>query len=74
LLGLLDEVGYAGWVGCEYRPRDSRGRSAGGCLRRKTGISSGWRRQPRATTPQTQKDPPPARRARPASPMLVCSW
>jgi hydroxypyruvate isomerase len=20
LLGLLDELGYAGWVGCEYRP------------------------------------------------------
>ena len=20
LLGLLDELGYAGWIGCEYRP------------------------------------------------------
>jgi len=27
LLGLLDELGYAGWVGCEYRPR--AGTSAG---------------------------------------------
>lgn len=22
LLGLLDEIGYAGWVGCEYKPQD----------------------------------------------------
>ena len=27
LFGLLDELGYAGWVGCEYRPRN--GTSAG---------------------------------------------
>lgn len=27
LLALLDELGYAGWVGCEYRPR--AGTSAG---------------------------------------------
>jgi hydroxypyruvate isomerase len=31
LFALLDELGYAGWVGCEYRPADSRpgGTSAG---------------------------------------------
>jgi hydroxypyruvate isomerase len=22
LFALLDELGYEGWVGCEYRPRD----------------------------------------------------
>ena len=27
LMDLLDEVGYEGWVGCEYRPR---GRTADG--------------------------------------------
>jgi hydroxypyruvate isomerase len=27
LFGLMDELGYAGWVGCEYRPR--AGTSAG---------------------------------------------
>lgn len=33
LFGLMDELGYAGWVGCEYRPR--AGTSAGlGWLRR----------------------------------------
>ena len=31
LLALLDELGYSGWVGCEYRPADTRagGTSAG---------------------------------------------
>ncbi len=24
LFSLLDEIGYGGWVGCEYRPRDTR--------------------------------------------------
>ncbi len=30
LFSLLDEIGYAGWIGCEYRPRDS---TAGGTSR-----------------------------------------
>jgi hydroxypyruvate isomerase len=21
LLGMLDEIGYQGWIGCEYRPK-----------------------------------------------------
>ena len=30
LFSLLDEIGYAGWIGCEYRPRDN---TAGGTSR-----------------------------------------
>ena len=37
LFDVLDEVGYAGWVGCEYRPR--RGAQAGG-----TSAGLGWLR------------------------------
>lgn len=36
LLALLDELGYSGWVGCEYRPR--RGARPGG-----TSSGLGWR-------------------------------
>jgi len=28
LFALLDELGYGGWIGCEYRPR--KGMQAGG--------------------------------------------
>ncbi|MGZ8993042.1 MAG: hydroxypyruvate isomerase, partial [Burkholderiaceae bacterium] len=28
-LRLLDEMGYAGWVGCEYRPRDGTEKGLG---------------------------------------------
>jgi hydroxypyruvate isomerase len=35
LLALLDELGYGGWVGCEYRP--VRGAVAGG-----TSAGLGW--------------------------------
>lgn len=37
LFSVLDELGYAGWVGCEYRPL--RGMQAGG-----TSAGLGWRR------------------------------
>jgi len=29
LLGMLDEIGYDGWVGCEYKPRDGSLRGLG---------------------------------------------
>ena len=29
LLALLDRLGYAGWVGCEYKPRHHHGRRPG---------------------------------------------
>jgi len=29
LLGLLDELGYAGWVGCEYKPQDGTAQGLG---------------------------------------------
>jgi hydroxypyruvate isomerase len=29
LLGMLDEIGYTGWVGCEYKPRASTGQGLG---------------------------------------------
>lgn len=38
LFGLLDRLGYSGWVGCEYRP--SRGGEAGG-----TSAGLGWLRR-----------------------------
>ncbi|MFZ4624768.1 MAG: 2-oxo-tetronate isomerase [Rhodoferax sp.] len=37
LFDLIDELGYSGWVGCEYRPR--RGSQPGG-----TSAGLGWRR------------------------------
>jgi hydroxypyruvate isomerase len=29
LLGMLDEIGYAGWVGCEYKPQGGTGQGLG---------------------------------------------
>jgi hydroxypyruvate isomerase len=29
LFWLMDELGYAGWVGCEYRPRAATGAGLG---------------------------------------------
>ena len=63
LLGVLDEVGYAGWVGCEYRPvAETR---AGLAWAQRWGVLT-----PGDYTPDA-KGPPPARTAPSASPMLV---